>query len=996
MPDMMEFLDGLQSDGDIRRGLLRQFAASVRAAAGAGPASWSVLARESSRLLRLNVGRLFLFDIRRGRVDIVVEVASLGEAGAAAAAGAPERQAGLFRSAPRLEVLTFEPAQYLAVADALRPAHDAAIRVAAAAVRRVPVYRAHSPEAVEAIARESGIALSQPVYEPHITPPLVERVVGLVRRRYPDWTGFEDTRFVKEEREYKQAAVRLLRELLSEAEMRRLAAAGADREIAARVDRVAHATNLLYVSTPRTGDLFLLHDPSVPAAQLSSALIDLLYGPGDGPERLDRFARWSEAAAGRSAYALPTYLLMLADPEREFFVKPEATARFVELLGRPMIFRGAPSSERYGELLDLMGELSAALDAFRPKDMIDLQSLLWVVAKEAGSAPQAGAGNGTGAGEEAEAVGPAGAGRSTRPNLRDPDALRQCHRDFEAWWPTQDEWRRWHANLDSFLRWVASATEEQRATREFHKRLWDENPVAAPGQGNLSVDGLIADEGFRSWFARESTRALPDDPHARAAALRTFAGMMEERLASACTRVPRLKMYRVLAALHPTLFSTVADVVKMSMIHRALLNERADGVDMHLEVMRRLDEVLGPVDESYPAIIVRMSFPWYVYDQVLVAPGNVSAADPVRRADASRVSPAWSPPAPPMGPEDEDQVESGAEMPASFGGRIPSAAAVVQNLPAGLHFDASLVPSLHAGLWADGRRHFAVLTGLSGSGKTRLAIEYARAFASAAGYAPPERRHMLLVAVQPGWTDPSSLLGYVNPLRPEAYVRTPALDFLLRAAAHPDQAHFLVLDEMNLSHPEQYLAPLLSSMETGLPIELHREPGCIDVPQQLPYPVNLVVFGTVNMDETTHGLSDKILDRAHTVEFWDIDLEQYPGRGRRTLTSADEDAILGVLMDLMAALAPARLHFGWRVVDEVFDFVARATADSGMLLPDALDRIVHAKVLPKLRGDDSLRLREALEATEKRLREAGLERSAARVHDLHEDLVTTGTARFWR
>jgi hypothetical protein len=158
--------------------------------------------------------------------------------------------------------------------------------------------------------------------------------------------------------------------------------------------------------------------------------------------------------------------------------------------------------------------------------------------------------------------------------------------------------------------------------------------------------------------------------------------------------------------------------------------------------------------------------------------------------------------------------------------------------------------------------------------------------------------------------------GYVNPLRPDAYVRTPFLDFLLAATQEPDAPYVAVLDEMKLSHPEQYLAPLLSAMETGAAIDLHREGELLDgVPPSLPYPTNLVLIGTVNMDETTHGLSDKVLDRAFTFEFLDIDLAAYPRWGSRGLSHDTEQSARAALEAMMVALRPARLHFGWRLVD---------------------------------------------------------------------------------
>jgi 5-methylcytosine-specific restriction protein B len=165
----------------------------------------------------------------------------------------------------------------------------------------------------------------------------------------------------------------------------------------------------------------------------------------------------------------------------------------------------------------------------------------------------------------------------------------------------------------------------------------------------------------------------------------------------------------------------------------------------------------------------------------------------------------------------------------------------------------------------------------------------------------------------------------------------------------------------------------------------------------VPYPRNLVLIGTVNMDETTHGLSDKVLDRAFVLEFWDVDLAAYPKWGTRSIDPTHENLTRDVLTTLMQALSPARLHFGWRVVDDVLDFVSRA-AGAGEALPfeSALDGVIYAKVLPKLRGEDSPRFRGALAACEEALTRFGLEGSRAKIRELRQDLETTGSARFWR
>lgn len=133
------------------------------------------------------------------------------------------------------------------------------------------------------------------------------------------------------------------------------------------------------------------------------------------------------------------------------------------------------------------------------------------------------------------------------------------------------------------------------------------------------------------------------------------------------------------------------------------------------------------------------------------------------------------------------------------------------------------------------------------------------------------------------------------------------------------------------------------------------------VPQRLTYPSNLVLIGTVNMDETTMGISDKVLDRAFTLEFWDIEVEAWPGWGSCKLNPRDRDRLKRLLSGVMAALQPARLRFGWRVIAEIVHFLeARGRGRDDLSFDDATDRVIYAKVLPKLRGDDSPRFGDAL------------------------------------
>ena len=341
------------------------------------------------------------------------------------------------------------------------------------------------------------------------------------------------------------------------------------------------------------------------------------------------------------------------------------------------------------------------------------------------------------------------------------------------------------------------------------------------------------------------------------------------------------------------------------------------------------------------------------------------------------------------------ETESSVPSKNDLWAQLPSLASINTSFPTQIAFGPQLIARLHAGLWNRNhpRRHFAVLTGLSGAGKTLLAMCYAKGLWAS----QPDQAGWYVVPVQPGWHDPSSLLGYVNPIDNNVYVRTGFLDFLLRANADPDRPYTVLLDEMNLSHPEQYLAPLLSAMESGGDIELHAlgdEVG--DVPAKIPYPQNLVIIGTVNMDETTHGLSDKVLDRASVIEFWDIDVDSFPGWKTTGLDATSSALVRDVLGTLVKALRPVRLHFGWRTIGDVIGYVEAATTGGAFDAKTSLDHAIYSKVLPKLRGEDTQRLRAAFEEVESVLRTRDLTESANKVADLATDLHQLGSARFWR
>ena len=158
-----------------------------------------------------------------------------------------------------------------------------------------------------------------------------------------------------------------------------------------------------------------------------------------------------------------------------------------------------------------------------------------------------------------------------------------------------------------------------------------------------------------------------------------------------------------------------------------------------------------------------------------------------------------------------------------------------------------------------------ILTGISGTGKTSLAI----AFAEAVG------GEIKVVPVQAGWRDHNDLLGHYNAFE-RKYYESECLQAIYRAAtpACANRINVVLLDEMNLSHPEQYFSKFLSALEVTQSkrgIELtetaaSRPPKQLRDGRILTIPENLWFIGTANNDETTKGFADKTIDRAHSME----------------------------------------------------------------------------------------------------------------------------------
>ncbi len=268
---------------------------------------------------------------------------------------------------------------------------------------------------------------------------------------------------------------------------------------------------------------------------------------------------------------------------------------------------------------------------------------------------------------------------------------------------------------------------------------------------------------------------------------------------------------------------------------------------------------------------------------------------------------------------------------------------------------------------------FIILTGLSGSGKTKLAQAFVQ-------WICQDEMQYRVIPVGADWTNREPLLGYPNALKPEEYVKPDSgvLDLIMEANTHKDLPYFLILDEMNLSHVERYFADFLSAMESKESIPLYSEGQVTNgVPSALTIPKNLFIIGTVNIDETTNMFSPKVLDRANTIEFRvtekemegflsnikEINMESLNAKGagmaksflelseNKSFPDTDNKETNEMLIRFFVELKKTGAEFGYRSATEILRLINQLNVlDDSLTLNEKLDIAIMQKLLPKLHG----------------------------------------------
>ena len=357
-----------------------------------------------------------------------------------------------------------------------------------------------------------------------------------------------------------------------------------------------------------------------------------------------------------------------------------------------------------------------------------------------------------------------------------------------------------------------------------------------------------------------------------------------------------------------------------------------------------------------------------------------------------------------------------------------------------------------------------LLAGISGTGKSRIVRELARACweEGTDDYKAQKPKNFQMVQVKPNWHDSSDLIGYVSRVSGKAeFVAGAFLKFVAKAWEDTETPYFLCLDEMNLAPVEQYFAEYLSVIESRkshddgtvttdpileksaedwyrvLTSELTNDDNVRSrfLEEGICIPQNLIVVGTVNMDETTFSFSRKVLDRAMTIEMNEVDLhgglternEQIGKLGKTELIGyavegvdvygANKDICETVLTYLDAVntvLEGTPFKVAYRTRNEFMLYVVNNLPYSkgeneeelsqGYVVARALDEITSMKVLSRIEGDDTKVSDKFLDSLSKAIEE-GLKAvsgddhtvksiSLAKLKEMKDKLVS-GYTSFW-
>lgn len=339
----------------------------------------------------------------------------------------------------------------------------------------------------------------------------------------------------------------------------------------------------------------------------------------------------------------------------------------------------------------------------------------------------------------------------------------------------------------------------------------------------------------------------------------------------------------------------------------------------------------------------------------------------------------------------------------------------------GFNYSLANIKNLYLSLRS---KPFVIISGISGTGKTKIV----QLFAESIG-ATEDNGQFTLIPVRPDWSDGSELLGYTD-IKGE-FIEGHLTKVVREASNNLDRPYFVLLDEMNLARVEYYFSDVLSIMESRKKDgDTYTSSTLIELEDgKLTLPNNLYIIGTVNMDETTHPFSKKVLDRANTIEFNEIDLNDLSFLGDsvsvepiqlsnssieasftqlKDCYETNEDIIKEVskgLTEINKIIEPINAHVGYRVRDEICFYMIYNNEGSLFTNEEAFDYCVMQKILPRLAGS-GLKIRTVLEQLYEhftgRIYDETFDttsvrypQSAKKVHDMLGRLGDEGFTSFW-
>lgn len=311
---------------------------------------------------------------------------------------------------------------------------------------------------------------------------------------------------------------------------------------------------------------------------------------------------------------------------------------------------------------------------------------------------------------------------------------------------------------------------------------------------------------------------------------------------------------------------------------------------------------------------------------------------------------------------------------------------------------------------------FILLAGISGTGKSRIVRKLAQATDDIDVFVNDEDRwkcsrpaNFELIQVKPNWHNSMDVVGFQSNIPEPHYEFTPFVDFVVKAWCHEDTPFFLCLDEMNLAPVEEYFAEFLSAIESRSigengefetdpiikPFDSfgkeqsgdmmnHFEDMGFDIPSDVEHrlrtkgltlPKNLIVMGTVNMDETTFSFSRKVLDRAMSIEMNEVDYDGFiegtteynipklteqnslfvnrPISAQEVKEGIESQTVMDFLKGVNDILEGTPFKLGYRAANEAILYVAADKVVGADNLKAALDDFTLMKILSRIEGDDS-------------------------------------------